>query len=188
MPASTWLHRTAQIPVDALEVRAIDGLWLTPLLTGLEDQIVRTVSTHIQFSPAREAKVVARRDATTDQRDLIEQERKGRMIADETELALSAANRRMVDLRDGGGHHGAHWAAFLTVSARTHHELVTACSVIEAAAADDAGINRLDWLDTIQSAAQAVTWPLGRGMSTPQKSMTTRVLRTVGNATAKETI
>jgi hypothetical protein len=186
LPASTWLHRTAQIPVDALEVRAIDGLWLAPLLTGLQEQIVRTVSTHIAFTPAREAKVVARKDATTDQRDLIEQQRKGRIVDDETELALSAASRRMADLRDGVGHHGAHWAAFLTVSARTHAELVTACAVIEAAAADDAGINRLDWLDTVQSAAQATTWPLGRGMSSPPKSMAARAMRRVGTATAKE--
>jgi hypothetical protein len=188
MPASTWYHRTAEIPAAALEVREIDGLWLTPLLTGLDEQIVRTLSTHIAFTPAREAKITARKDATTDQRDLIEAERKGRMVDDETELALSAANRRMADLRDGGGHHGGHWAAWITVSARTHQELVTACTVIEAAAADEAGINRLDWLDTIQSGAQATTWPLGRGMSTPAKTVTTKVMTKVSTATAKEAI
>ena len=60
--------------------------------------------------------------------------------------------------------------------------------MIEAAAADEAGINRLDWLDTIQSGAQATTWPLGRGMSTPAKTVTTKVMTKVSAATAKEAI
>ena len=118
------MHRTAQIPVDALEVREIDGLWLAPLLTGLAEQIVRTLAVHIRFTPAREAKAAARRDVTTDQRDILARERKGQLVDDDTELALSSSARRMSDLREGVGHHGAHWAAFLTVSARTPADLV----------------------------------------------------------------
>jgi hypothetical protein len=94
----------------------------------------------------------------------------------------------MSDLREGVGHHGAHWAAFLTVSARTPTALSSACAHLEAAAADDAGINRLDWLDTIQAAAQATTWPLGRGMSTPPRSVLTRAMRRVGTATTPEAV
>jgi hypothetical protein len=188
LPERTWLHRTAQIPVDALEVQEVDGLWLAPLLTGLEEQIVRTLAVHIHFTPAREAKATARRDVTTDQRDLIARARKGQMVDDETELALSSAARRMSDLREGAGHHGAHWSAFLTVSAPSRSELVAACSNIESAAADDVGINRLDWIDTIQSAAHATTWPLGRGMSSLPGTVTTRALRTAQTATAKEAI
>ena len=188
LPARTWLHRTAAVPVDALEVREVDGLWLAPLLTGLDEQIVRTVSTHVHFTPAREAKATARRDVTTDQRDLLARARKGQMVDDETELALSSAARRMSDLAEGVGHHGAHWAAFLTVSAPSRTELAAACAHVEAAAADDAGITRLDWLDTIQAAAHAITWPLGRGMTAPPKPVLTRALRRVGTATAKEPI
>jgi len=188
LPPTSWVHRTAQLPVDALEVREIDGLWLTPLLTGLAEQIVRTLAVHIRFTPAREAKATARRDVTTDQRDILARERKGQMVDDETELALSSSARRMSDLREGVGHHGAHWAAFLTVSARTPADLSTACAHLEAAAADDAGINRLDWLDTIQAAAQATTWPLGRGMSTPPRSVLTRAMRRVGTATTPEAV
>jgi hypothetical protein len=188
LPATSWLHRTAQIPVQALEVREVDGLWLAPLLTGLAEPIVRTLAVHIQFTPAREAKAVARRDVTTDQRDILARERKGQLVDDDTELALSSSARRMSDLREGVGHHGAHWAAFLTVSARSRSDLSAACAQLEAAAADDAGINRLDWLDTLQSAAQATTWPLGRGMTTPPRPVLTRAMRKVGTATAKETI
>ena len=106
--------------------REVDGLWLAPLLTGLDEQIVRTLSMHIHFTPAREAKATARRDVTTDQRDILARERKGQMVDDDTELALSSAARRMSDLREGVGHHGAHWAAFLTVSARTRADLSAA--------------------------------------------------------------
>jgi hypothetical protein len=186
LPPVAWLHRTAVIPADSLEVQEVDGLWFLPLLSGMDDRIIRTISTHVRFTPAATAKVTARRDATTDQRDLIEAERRGAMVDDETELALSASHRRVTDLQSGGGHHGAYWAAFITVSATSPQELSTACGTVEAAAADGCGINRLDWFDTMQSAAQALTWPVGRGMSTPRKTMGTKVLRKINTATTKE--
>lgn len=187
LPTTSWLHRTAQVPVQALESRPLDGLWLSPLLTGLDEPIVRTLSTHIHFVPAREAKVGARRDATSDQAELIAQHRKGQIVDDGTELALSAANRRYEDLRDGAGHHGAVWAAFLTISARTPTELTEATAHVEEAA-DAAGIARLDWLDTLQSAAQATTWPLARGMAAPKRTTTARALHRVGTTSSKEAI
>lgn len=184
---SSWFHRTAVIPVQALESRPLDGLWLSPLLTGLDEQIVRTLATHIHFVPAREAKIGARRDATSDQAEIIAQHRKGQLIDDGTELALSAANRRFSDLRDGAGHHGVVWSAFLTISARTVAELTEATAHVEEAA-DAAGIARLDWLDTLHSAAQATTWPLARGMAAPKRTTTARALHRVGTSSSKETI
>jgi hypothetical protein len=186
LPSVAWLHRTAVIPADAIEVQEVDGLWMLPLLSGMDDRIIRTLSTHVRFTPARDAKTRARRDATTDQRDLIEAERKGAMVDDETELALSASQRRVNDLQSGGGHHGAYWAAFITVSATSPEELSSACGTVESAAADGCGINRLNWCDTLQSAAQALTWPVGRGMSTPPKSVGTKVLRKINTATTKQ--
>jgi len=171
LPKSSWLHRTAQVPVQALESRELDGLWLAPLLTGLDEPLVRTLSTHIQFVPAREAKVGARRDATSDRAEIIAQQRKGQLIDDETELALSAANRRYGDLREGAGHHGAVWSAYLTISARGTEELSECVTHIEEAA-DHAGIARLDWLDTRQSAAAATTWPPSRITTRSQTSST----------------
>lgn len=184
---SSWLHRTTSLPIKGLEVRPVDGLWLAPLLTGMEEQIVRTVSTHIAFVPAREAKIGARRDATSDRAEIISQERKGRIVDDDAELALSAAVRRFEDLRDGGGHHGAVWTGFITVSARKPDELQAACTHIEEAA-DGAGINRLEWLDTLQSAAHAATWPLGRGMATPKRSGAARTAERLSTTTNKEAI
>ena len=184
---SSWLHRTTAIPIEGLEVRPVDGLWMAPLLTGMEEQIVRTVSMHIAFVPAREAKIGARRDATSDRAEIISQERKGRIVDDDAELALSAAVRRFEDLRDGGGHHGAVWTGFITVSARKPDELQAACTHIEEAA-DGAGINRLEWLDTLQSAAHAGTWPLGRGMAAPKRSGAARTADRLSTTTNKEAI
>lgn len=175
-PPSTWLHRTAQLPVGALEVRALDGLWEAPLLTQMGEQVVRTLSSHIYLVPAREAKTAARRDATLDRAEIMAQERKQQIVHDESELALSASIRRYSDLREGSGHHGAVWTQFLTVSAPSTEELADACGLIEDAA-DDAGFARLDWQDTLQSGAMATTWPLGRGMSPPKRSTASRAMR-----------
>ncbi len=185
--ASSWRHRTAMIPITAMEVRELDGLWWSPLLVGLDDQIIRTLSVHIQFVPAREAKITARKDATADQADIIGMERKGRIVDDGAELALSAANRRATDLKDGTGHHGANWVAFLQVSAGDVAALTHACGVVEEAA-DQAGITRLDWLDTRQSAAHSTTWPLGRGIRPPAQSTTTKTLHRVAAGGAKESL
>lgn len=187
LAASSWVHRTAQVPVEAIESRELDGLWMTPLLMGLEEQVVRTVSIHIQLVPAREAKVGARRDATSDQAELLSDQRKGRLVDDSTELALSAANRRWSDLRDGSGHHGVQWAGFLTISTPTAQEMEIACATIEEAA-DTAGIARLDWLDTRQSAAHATTWPLARGLLAPRRSTADKALARIGSGTNKESI
>ena len=119
-----------------------------------------------------------------DQADLIGQEKKGRIVDDETELALSAANRRANDLRDGSGHHGANWVAYLQVSTPDEDALAHVSGVIEEAA-DQAGITRLDWLDTVQSAAHATTWPLGRGITPPTRSRTMKTLHAVPRAPRK---
>ncbi|MGI8417450.1 MAG: hypothetical protein ACR2P2_14850 [Nakamurella sp.] len=182
---SSWFHRTAEIPIDAIEVREIDGLWEAPMLTRMEEQIVRTISSHIHFVPAREAKIGARRDATLDRADIIAQEKKRRIVDDESELSLSAAVRRYDDLRQGSGHHGAAWKQFVTVSARDKEELAAVCSYIEEAA-DEAGINRLDWLDTLQSAASATTWPLARGMAPPKRTTANKATKALTATTPKE--
>lgn len=187
LPQSEWLHRTAEIPVTAIEVRELDGLWQSSLLTRMEDQIVRTISSHIHFVPGREAKTAARRDATLDRADIMAQERKQQLVDDQSELALSAAVRRFQDLREGGGHHGAVWKQFLTISARSTDELVSACSLVEDAA-DESGISRLRWMDTLHSAAMATTWPLARGMAPPKRSTASRATKALTASTPKEAI
>lgn len=56
--ATTWYHRTAQLPVSALEVRARDGLWMSPLLTRMDEQVVRTLSSHMLLVPASKRRLL----------------------------------------------------------------------------------------------------------------------------------
>lgn len=164
---TSWYHRTAYLPPAAFEQREVDGLFLSPLLIGLSDQIVRTISTHLHLVPARIAKGRARSDHTADQAERHEQARKGRIMDDEAELAATASARRVHDLSSGSGHHGTSWGGFITISARTVEELREASVKVEEAA-DAAGITRLLWEDTYQSAAAATTWPVMRGV-VPEK-------------------
>lgn len=164
---TSWYHRTAWLPPAAFEQREVDGLFLSPLLIGLSDQIVRTISTHIHLIPARVAKGRARSDHTADQADRHEQVRKGRIMDDDMELAATASARRVHDLSSGSGHHGTSWGGFITISARSVEELREASVKVEEAA-DAAGITRLLWEDTFQSAASASTWPMMRGV-VPEK-------------------
>ena len=48
LPPTTWVHRTAQIPVDALEVQQVDGLWLAPVA----DRAGRADRPHPRGAPA----------------------------------------------------------------------------------------------------------------------------------------
>ena len=164
---TSWYHRTAWLPPAAFEQREVDGLFLSPLLIGLSDQIVRTISTHIHLIPARVAKGRARSDHTADQAERHEQARKGRIMDDDMELAATASARRVHDLSSGTGHHGTSWGGFITISARSVEELREASVKVEEAA-DAAGITRLLWEDTFQSAAASATWPMMRGV-VPEK-------------------
>jgi hypothetical protein len=184
---SAWLHRTAQIPVQAMETMPRHALWMAPLLTGMEEQVVRTISIHIHFVPAQEAKRGAKLDATGDRADLVGQQRKGQIIDDETELALKSAEARLADVRNGTGHHGAEWSGFITISVRNRDALPVAVAQIEEAA-DACGINRLDWLDTQQAAAQSLTWPVARAMPAPKRSTAAKAMDLMTSVTEKESL
>jgi hypothetical protein len=77
--------------------------------------------------------------------------------------------------------------AYLQVSTPDEDGLAHVSGVIEEAA-DQAGITRLDWLDTVQSAAHATTWPLGRGITPPARSRTMKTLHAVSSGTPKEAL
>ena len=174
LAASSWLHRTCEVPPKAMELQPLHGLWMSPLITSFQEQVVRTISTHIHLVPARQAKPGARQDATSDAAEITGQRRKGKIVDDESETALSASQRRYEDLRAGGGHHGASWRMFMTISCRNRDDLSAATAYLTEAA-DQCGINRLDWFDSQHSAAQALTWPLARGVLSERQAASTRV-------------
>lgn len=187
LEASSWLHRTCEVPPKAMELQPLTGLWMSPLITSFEDQVVRTISTHIHLVPARQAKPGARQDATSDAAEIKGQIRKGKMIDDESETALSASQRRYADLRAGGGHHGASWRMFITISCRNREDLVAASSSISEAA-DHCGIGRLDWFDSQHSSAQSLTWPLARAIVPESQAASTKLASQLTLSADKEGI
>lgn len=175
----TWWHRTAVIPVDAMQVGERTSLWLAPLLSRLDASVVRSISLQVDLIPASRARAQVRNDVTTDMGNVERARRKGQLSDGDAQVALQSARRRLMDLESGQGHHGAAWAGHLTLSARTREELASACAVV-AEAAHTAGIERLDWCDTVQSGAQACTWPFTRGMRPQRGTLADAVQVTAG--------
>jgi hypothetical protein len=173
-----WWHRTAQIPAPALETRELGALWVSPILAGLGSDIVRTLSFQIQTVPAGEAKGHARGDVTTDNAEMMRDQRRGRLADLDMATKLSGSRRRLADLTDGSGHHGSAWVGHVTISCRTRDQLAEASERLTEAA-DSCGIGWLAWHETQQSAALACTLPVARGMAPPPSSAGSRLVRGV---------
>ena len=182
-----WWHRTAVLPIAAFEAGPRGSLWASPLLSGMEHPIVRTLSLQTEVVAASDARRQARRDVTADLADLEGQREKGVLVGDELEAGLAAAKGRLADLAPGSGYQGAGWVGHLTISARTRDDLVDATAKITEAAGN-AGITALEWCDTQQAAASACTWPLARGMRPLTRSRATTVRGLLAGAGTKEQI
>jgi hypothetical protein len=186
--AVQWWHRTALITAKAMATGERNSLWVTPLLSGMPERIVRTLSLQTWMVPAREAKATARIDATSDHSEILRRREAGRLLDDESEASLSAARRRLEDLRPGTQHHGAEWLGHLTVSARSREELARAVRLVTATAERGLGIERLEWLDTYQAAASGCTWPIVRGMRPPEPTAAQRLTRSLSGHGAREAL
>ena len=173
-----WYHRTAEVPVRRLEAAQVDALWLTPILSGLPEQVHRTVATHIATRPAGAARRSARTDMAMDLAEMREQQRKGFLIDDDLGAGHQAARVRHRDLKPGTGVQGAGWSMHITISAQSVDALRTARDLIEAGCSD-AGITGLDWLDGHHGSAMSWTWAIGRGMAALGSSPSDRLLAIV---------
>ena len=160
-----WWHRTAAIHAEALATAPRTQLWLLDLLIGNGLPFARTVSFHIHLIPASEAKASARQDLVRDTAEALSRAEAGQLDSDDTGVHLSAARRRRDDLISGSHHHGATWVGFVTVTERSREDLARASRQLEDTCATALGIERLDWLDSFQSAASGTTWPIGRGLA-----------------------
>lgn len=183
---SEWWHRTARITADALATVQRSSLWLMPLLSGGPG--LRTLSFHTWVVPAAQARATARKDRTRDRADQKARSDAGRDEDDEAEVRLSSAERRARDLRPGRQNAGVEWIGYLTVSGRSRAELVQVCRRVQAIAADDLGIEQLDWLDTYQSAASGCTWPIARGLRAPAERSRDKVMSGLAGHGAKESL
>ena len=174
-----WWHRTAVIPSETLETGPRTATWLLPLLTGMEEQIIHTVSVHHETVPAAFARAAAREDLTSDLADLSKQENEGKLVGDELAVQRHRAESRVRDLQGGSGYHGGRWVMHVQISAPTRAELVEAVELIQEAAAD-CGITDLDWLDGWGQAAHAPCFPVARGLKPYQLTSGQKVLESLG--------
>lgn len=183
-----WWHRTAAITADNVQTGERTQFWLLALLHGAGAG-TRTVTFPLELVPSSEAALLARKDLTRTLSDQHAQQDKGQLVNQEVTAGARAAQMRRNDLAPGTGVHGANWAGFVTVSARSKAELHQACRRLEETATDNAGITRLDWLDTYQSAASGTTWPIFRGLAVAKRSAGSRALdKLAGKAGTEEKV
>ena len=77
---------------------------------------------------------------------------------------------------------------YITISARDRDELARSSRQLEETCAGSAGIDHHDWQDSFQSAASGTTWPIGRGLATAGRSMSSRLYAKLAGRTEKESI
>ncbi len=183
-----WWHRTAAIQSEDLAVGARNQLWTLDLLIGTDIQFVRSISFHLRLIPKADAKTAARNDLVRDRADLRADVERGRIVNDETRTNASAAERRAVDLGHGSPHHGGEWVGFVTISETTRDGLMRASKALEDVCSTGLGIERLEWLDSYQSAASGTTWPIARGLAPTATTMATRLMDRLAGTTEKEAI
>ena len=183
-----WWHRTAAIRADAMATAPRTQLWLLDLLIGRDIQFIRSVSFHIHLVPAADAKAAARQDLVRDAAESISRQEAGKFDTDDTDVAMSAAQRRRADLVSGSHHHGAEWVGYITISARSRDELARSCRQLEETCAGSLGIDHLDWQDSFQSAASGTTWPIGRGLQAGRSSFSSHIYSRLAGRTEKESL
>ena len=183
-----WWHRTAAVHSEDLAVGARNQLWALDLLIGTDIQFVRSISFHLRLVPKSEARAAARADLTRDRADARSDIEKGRIVSDETHTNMSAAERRAEDLGHGSPHHGGAWVGFITISEHTRSGLMRASKALEETCSTGLGIERLDWLDSYQSAASGTTWPIARGLAPTPASFATRIMDRLAGESEKEAL
>ena len=107
---------------------------------------------------------------------MISKQKKGQLVDPATDVNLASARARGADLMPGTGQHGVNWVGFITISARTQAGLTDAARRLEESAGTAAGIGKLEWLDTYQSAASGTTWPIYRGTKPATPTLGARMM------------
>lgn len=163
---NSWLHRTGWVPADGfhadeMSVRALKGLISSE---PSEPSFIRSVCLTTRLVDAKKARMIGRRDLTSDVALKKRKEKNGQVDDGTSDVKLSSSQRRMIDLKPASGHHGAHYGLFVTVSAQSIDALEAATQAMETKASA-CGIDRIDWLKDQQDTAFGLTLPLGRGMS-----------------------
>ena len=158
-----WHTRTGYVPASAFSPEAIPVSALQSLVSGIQPAVVHTVSMVMELSDARTARGKARTDAAMDQAKGKEVAKSGVVTDGSEEVLMGASSQRLLDLKPGSGHHGAAYALYISYSVESEDELLATADLIEAAAAD-AGIEFIDWMDHRNDLALITTMPFTRGI------------------------
>lgn len=184
---SQSLSRTCRVTAKDVKISHRTSLWMAPMLGEMEHQVVRTISFHLELTPQDHALFLAEKDRVSDIADANRRARGGGIEDATLTVEQEAAKRRIADLTPGTGYTGANWVGYITVTAGSRQELSDAVEEITAAASN-AGISKLTWLDPHQQTAAAYTWPVGRGIAPSNGSIGTRVEKLAAGKEAKEAL
>ncbi|UKA56703.1 hypothetical protein LFT45_22785 (plasmid) [Arthrobacter sp. FW305-BF8] len=180
-----WGHRTAMISAENMETGERTPYWLLSLLHNAGSG-ARTLSFQLETVPADQARLLASKDVVRDMAAVISKQKKGQLVDPATDVNLASARARGADLMPGTGQHGVNWVGFITISARTQAGLTDAARRLEESAATAAGIGKLEWLDTYQSAASGTTWPIYRGTKPATPTLGARMMDQLAGRGEKE--
>lgn len=182
-----WWHRTARIVPSGMVNQPRHQLWALPLLTGRDLPFMRSVSFHMNLVPAGPALAQAELDHTIAGAATYRKRKAGTTVIGQ-DISTSSAERRVADLQAGTGHQGVEWAAYVTITARSRDGLAQASQQLTEVCATALGVPRLEWLDSYQSAASGLTWPIGRGLAAPSDTFAVRMLRSAAGRESKEAL
>lgn len=181
-----WWHRTAKITAGGLSTGARTPLWLLPVLVGTDLRMPRTFSFHHHLVPSVEASAAAIKDLVRDEARKMSDADAGNLADSATQVAANAAAQRIADFRPGTGHEGDYWIGYLTITETSRDRLAEACRLIESICHSKAGIEKLEWLDSYQSAAAGTTWPIGRGIRSHAVSTSAKFYRRLAGRSRKD--
>ncbi|GAA4825171.1 hypothetical protein GCM10023353_37850 [Tomitella cavernea] len=181
-----WYTRAGTIHPADIQPVELGPLWHASVLTGVEpdegdDEVppaptIRTVAVRLDLIEAGRARSDAKKHVTQDAARRLKEEKQGRITDGGSEMQQGASERRRADLMPGTGHHGGVFTMSVAVTGRDADDVLRGCARVEAAA-DEAGIDRIDWHDDSHDVAVFATLPLGRGLAGSKLTRETNPLR-----------
>lgn len=158
----SWYTRTGVVSATQVEAGRLSPDFLHPLLSDVAPSVVRTISTVIDLVPAHVARSRAKQDVTLDAGAA--REALGRVSDGSEDQQLSASQQRLADLRASTRNHGAGWSMTITLCTPDAADLAAATRQIEAAA-EEAHVTSVRWMDGWHAAGLVASLPLARGMA-----------------------
>ena len=158
-----WHIRTGYVPASAFSPAPVPVEALEAIISGIQPAVVHSVSMVMELQDARSARSRARTDAAMDRATGNKVAKSGVVTDGTEEVLMGASHQRLVDLKPGSGHHGAAYGLYICFAVEDASEILSTTDVVEAAASD-AGIEFIDWLDHRNDLALITTMPFTRGI------------------------